>query len=51
MKVRPDRLSHLTTRLGNKMLLPSSSMNQRTSAHYIEMNYIYGAEMVKKVAF
>ncbi len=35
--------------MGNKMLLPANTLNQRTSAHFIEINYIFGAEMVKKV--
>ena len=34
--------------MGYNMLMPASSLNQRTSAHYIECNYIYGAEMVKR---
>jgi len=28
-----------------------NSMNQRTSAHYIECNNIYGAEMMKRVIY
>ena len=46
---RPDRITHLMRRMGNNLMLPANSMNQRTSAHYIEINYIYGAEMIKRV--
>jgi hypothetical protein len=28
-----------------------NTLNQRTSAHYIEINYIYAAEMLKRVYF
>ena len=35
--------------MGDELGLPLNSLNQRTSAHYIEINYIYGAEMVKRV--
>jgi hypothetical protein len=35
--------------MGNEFGLPINSMNQRTSAHYIEINHIYGAEMLKRV--
>eukprot|EP01015_Nassula_variabilis_P011759 TRINITY_DN1951_c0_g1_i2.p1 TRINITY_DN1951_c0_g1~~TRINITY_DN1951_c0_g1_i2.p1 ORF type:complete len:200 (+),score=34.24 TRINITY_DN1951_c0_g1_i2:116-715(+) len=44
----PDRLTYLTRRLGNQMHLPLNSMNQRTSANWIEINSIYGAEMIKR---
>jgi len=44
----PDRLSHLSRRMGGKMGLPLNSLNQRTSSHYIEINYIYTAEMLKR---
>jgi len=43
----PDRLTYLSKRIG-KAGLPLNSMNQRTSAHYIEINYIFQAEMMKK---
>ena len=33
------------------MGLPINSLNQRTSAHYIEINKIYGGEMLKRVLF
>ena len=33
------------------MGLPINSLNQRTSAHYIEINKIYGGEMIKRVLF
>ena len=51
IQIRPDRLTYLTKKMGYNMLLPANSLNQRTSAHYIECNYIYGAEMVKRVLF
>eukprot|EP01016_Furgasonia_blochmanni_P044206 TRINITY_DN611_c0_g1_i1.p2 TRINITY_DN611_c0_g1~~TRINITY_DN611_c0_g1_i1.p2 ORF type:complete len:269 (-),score=79.06 TRINITY_DN611_c0_g1_i1:111-917(-) len=44
----PDKLTYLSRRIGGKMGLPLNSLNQRTSAHYIEINYIYGAEMLKR---
>jgi len=34
--------------MGNAYCPPLNSMNQRTSAHYIECNNIYGAEMMKR---
>ena len=48
-KSRPDRLTYLTRRIGGRMGLPLSTLNHRTSAHFIEINYIYGAEMLKRV--
>jgi len=44
----PDRLSYLSRRMGGKMGLPLNTLNQRTSAHYIEVGYIYSAEMLKR---
>jgi len=44
----PDRLTYLTRRIGGRMGLPLSTLNHRTSAHFIEINYIYGAEMMKR---
>ncbi|KAL4490329.1 hypothetical protein ABPG72_004368 [Tetrahymena utriculariae] len=43
----PDRFPYLKKRAGD-MALPLNSLNQRTSAHYIEINAIYGAEMMKR---
>eukprot|EP01017_Pseudomicrothorax_dubius_P041476 TRINITY_DN663_c0_g1_i3.p1 TRINITY_DN663_c0_g1~~TRINITY_DN663_c0_g1_i3.p1 ORF type:complete len:230 (+),score=61.92 TRINITY_DN663_c0_g1_i3:160-849(+) len=44
----PDRLTYLSRRVGGRIALPTSTLNQRTSAHYIEINAIYSAEMVKR---
>ena len=44
----PDRLTYLSRRIGGTMGLPLSTLNHRTSAHFIEINYIYGAEMMKR---
>ncbi len=33
------------------MLVPLNTLNQRTSAHYIEIGHIYTAEMAKRVLF
>jgi len=44
----PDRLTYLSRRIGGRMGLPLSTLNQRTSAHFIEINHIYGSEMVKR---
>eukprot|EP00825_Cyclidium_porcatum_P046391 TRINITY_DN7274_c0_g1_i1.p1 TRINITY_DN7274_c0_g1~~TRINITY_DN7274_c0_g1_i1.p1 ORF type:complete len:143 (-),score=23.91 TRINITY_DN7274_c0_g1_i1:167-553(-) len=44
----PDRLPYIARKIGGDIALPLNSLNQRTSAHYIEINHIYGAEMIKK---
>jgi len=44
----PDKLTYLTRRIGGHMGLPFGSMNQITSAHFIEINAIYSAEMLKR---
>ncbi|EGR31133.1 hypothetical protein IMG5_117260 [Ichthyophthirius multifiliis] len=43
----PDRFPYLKKKAGDQAL-PLGSLNQRTSAHLIECNSIYGAEMVKR---
>lgn len=43
-----DRFPYLERKIGNRLGLPLNSLNQRTSAHYIEINHIYGAEMIKR---
>ena len=43
----PDRLPYLERKIGGRLALPLNSLNQRTSAQYIEINQIYGSEMVK----
>jgi len=47
-ELEPDSLSYLTKRAGGRIGLPLNSMNQRQSAHFIEINQIYQAEMVKR---
>jgi len=44
----PDRLTYLSKRIGGHLGIPLNSMNQRTSSHYIEINHIFQAEMVKR---
>eukprot|EP00330_Aristerostoma_sp_ATCC50986_P006048 CAMPEP_0114587876 /NCGR_PEP_ID=MMETSP0125-20121206/10724_1 /TAXON_ID=485358 ORGANISM="Aristerostoma sp., Strain ATCC 50986" /NCGR_SAMPLE_ID=MMETSP0125 /ASSEMBLY_ACC=CAM_ASM_000245 /LENGTH=206 /DNA_ID=CAMNT_0001784001 /DNA_START=52 /DNA_END=672 /DNA_ORIENTATION=+ len=44
----PDRMSYLVSRMGGRTNFPGGALNDRTSAHYIEINHIYGAEMIKR---
>jgi hypothetical protein len=44
----PDRLTYLSRRIGGRIGVPTGALNQRTSAHYIEINHLYGAQMIKK---
>ncbi len=49
MVTDPDKLPYLEKKIGGRIALPLNSLNQRTSAHFIEINQIYGGEMIKRV--
>ena len=46
-----DSVNAVNRRLGNDVMIPGSSLNHRTSAHFIECNHIYTAEMLRRVIF
>jgi hypothetical protein len=45
-----DRLDYHINKIG-RMGLPISTLNMRTSAHFLECNRIYSAEMLRRVNF
>mmetsp|Transcript_66009 Transcript_66009/g.76682 ORF Transcript_66009/g.76682 Transcript_66009/m.76682 type:complete len:212 (+) Transcript_66009:26-661(+) len=44
----PDQLTYLNRKIGGYLGIPTNSLNQVTSAHFIEINVLYAAEMAKR---
>jgi hypothetical protein len=41
-------MKYLQERTSHQVNLPANSLERRVSAHYLEVNRIYGAEMLKR---